>query len=48
MNLQGKKINAMGDSITEGWGLASKEDSFQNVLGRMLGAAAWPSASPRS
>lgn len=39
MNLQGKKINAMGDSITEGWGLASKEDSFQNVLGRMLGAA---------
>ncbi len=39
MNLQGKKINVLGDSITEGVGVSAPEHIYQNVLGRMVGAA---------
>ncbi len=39
MNLQGKIINVLGDSITEGVGTSAPEHIYQNVLGRMVGAA---------
>ncbi len=39
MNLQGKIINVLGDSITEGVGVSAPEHIYQNVLGRMVGAA---------
>ena len=39
MNLQGKKINVIGDSITQGVGVSSVENAYQNVMGRMVGAA---------
>lgn len=39
MNLQGKIINVIGDSITEGVGVSSVENAYQNVMGRMVGAA---------
>ena len=39
MNLQGKIINVLGDSITEGVGVSSVENAYQNVMGRMVGAA---------
>lgn len=39
MNLQGKKINVLGDSITQGVGVSSVENAYQNVMGRMVGAA---------
>jgi lysophospholipase L1-like esterase len=39
MNLQGKKIIVLGDSITQGVGVSSFENAYQNVMGRMVGAA---------
>ncbi len=39
MNLQGKIITVLGDSITEGVGTSAPEHIYQNVLGRMVGAA---------
>ncbi len=39
MNLQNKKITVLGDSITEGVGTSAPEHIYQNVLGRMVGAA---------
>ncbi len=39
MNLQGKIITVLGDSITEGVGTTAPEHIYQNVLGRMVGAA---------
>jgi lysophospholipase L1-like esterase len=39
MNLQGKIINVLGDSITEGVGVSAPENTYQNVMGRMVGAA---------
>ena len=39
MNLQGKIINVLGDSITQGVGVSSVENAYQNVMGRMVGAA---------
>jgi lysophospholipase L1-like esterase len=39
MNLQGKIINVIGDSITQGVGVSSVENTYQNVMGRMVGAA---------
>ena len=39
MNLQGKKINVLGDSITQGVGVADPQNAYQNVMGRMVGAA---------
>lgn len=38
MLLQGKKINFLGDSITEGGGVSCIEDNFVSVFGRMSGA----------
>ena len=38
MNLQGKIITVLGDSITQGAGVSCVENSYQNVLGRMVGA----------
>lgn len=39
MNLQGKIINVLGDSITQGVGVSSVENAYQNVMGRIVGAA---------
>ena len=39
MNLQGKIINVLGDSITQGVGVSAIENAYQNVMGRMVGAA---------
>lgn len=39
MNLQGKIINVLGDSITKGVGVSAPENTYQNVMGRMVGAA---------
>ena len=38
MELNGKKIAFLGDSITEGHGVADVKDTFWNVLGRQTGA----------
>ncbi len=38
MNLQGKIINVLGDSITQGHGTSAPEHIYQNVMGRMVGA----------
>lgn len=38
MELTGKKIAFLGDSITEGCGVADVKDTFWNVLGRQTGA----------
>jgi lysophospholipase L1-like esterase len=39
MELQGKIINVLGDSITQGVGVSAPENIYQNVLGRLVGAA---------
>ena len=39
MNLQGKIINVLGDSITQGHGASSPEHFYVNVLGNLVGAA---------
>jgi lysophospholipase L1-like esterase len=39
MNLQGKIINALGDSITKGTGTTAPEHFYVNVLGKLVGAA---------
>lgn len=39
MNLQGKIINVLGDSITQGVGVSCEENAYQNVMGRLVGAA---------
>ncbi len=39
MNLEGKIINVLGDSITQGTGTSAPEHIYQNILGRMVGAA---------
>ncbi len=39
MNLQNKIITVLGDSITEGVGTSAPAYIYQNVLGRMVGAA---------
>lgn len=39
MNLQGKLINVLGDSITFGSGTSAPEFIYENVLGRLVGAA---------
>ncbi len=39
MNLQGKIINVLGDSITFGAGVSAPEWIYANVLGAMVGAA---------
>ena len=39
MNLQGKIINVLGDSITQGVGVSCVENAYQNVMGRIVGAA---------
>lgn len=39
MNLKGKIINVLGDSITEGIGVSAPEHIYVNVLGRLVGAA---------
>ena len=39
MNLQGKIITVLADSITQGVGVSAEENTFQNVMGRMVGAA---------
>ena len=39
MNLQGKIINVLGDSITQGVGVTAPEHTYHAVLGRMVGAA---------
>lgn len=38
MDLQGKKINILGDSITEGVGASSPETRYVSVFGQMSGA----------
>ncbi len=38
MQLQGKKINFLGDSITQGHGTSDKDKIFWNVLGQATGA----------
>ena len=38
MELSGKKINFLGDSITEGVGASSPENCFVSVFGRMTGS----------
>lgn len=38
MELQGKKIAFLGDSITEGCGTSSMEHVYWNVIGRLTGA----------
>ena len=38
MNLEGKIINVLGDSITQGHGTSAPEHIYQNVMGRMVGA----------
>lgn len=38
MELKGKKIAFLGDSITEGHGVADAKDIYWNVLGRQTGA----------
>lgn len=40
MKLEGMKINFLGDSITEGYGLKSDEATFWNILKRECGLAA--------
>ncbi len=40
MELKGKKVNFLGDSITEGCGTSSPEHIFLNVLARSAGLAA--------
>ena len=40
MKLEGKKINFLGDSITEGYGCEGEENIFLNVLTREAGLAA--------
>jgi len=39
MDLKGKIINVLGDSITEGYGTSAPENIFHAVLGRAVGAA---------
>lgn len=38
MELKGKKINFLGDSITEGHGTSCKENCYVSVFGRLSGA----------
>ena len=38
MELKGLKINFLGDSITEGHGVSSKDNAYWNVIGREYGA----------
>ena len=38
MELKGKKIAFLGDSITEGYGASSVEQTYWNILGRETGA----------
>lgn len=38
MELQGKKINFLGDSITEGCGTSCEEKNYVSVFGRLSGA----------
>lgn len=38
MNLEGKVINVLGDSITQGHGTSAPEHIYQNVMGRLVGA----------
>lgn len=38
MNLQGKKINLLGDSITQGAGASCNENCYVSVLGQLTGA----------
>ncbi|MBQ8409332.1 MAG: SGNH/GDSL hydrolase family protein [Clostridia bacterium] len=38
MELKGLKINFLGDSITEGHGTTTKDNTFWNILGRNTGA----------
>lgn len=38
MELQGKKIAFLGDSITEGYGASCVENAYWNILGRETGA----------
>ncbi|MBS6474738.1 MAG: SGNH/GDSL hydrolase family protein [Clostridiales bacterium] len=38
MNLQGKIIHVLGDSITQGSGVSSEEYVYHAVLGRAVGA----------
>ena len=39
MNLQGKIINVLGDSITQGVGTTAPEHIYHAVMGRIVGAA---------
>ncbi len=39
MNLEGKIINVLGDSITQGHGTTGPEHYYVNVLGQLVGAA---------
>ena len=39
MNLQGKIINVLGDSITQGVGTSAPEHIYHAVMGRLVGAA---------
>ncbi len=39
MNLHGKILNVIGDSITFGAGVSAPEHIYENVLGRMVGAS---------
>lgn len=39
MNLEGKIINVLGDSITQGHGTTAPEHYYVNVLGKLVGAA---------
>ena len=41
MELKGKKIAFLGDSITEGVGASKPEDRFTDVFGRLSGATAY-------
>lgn len=38
MNLQGKTVNVLGDSITHGHGVSSPEHTYAAVMGRIVGA----------
>ena len=40
MDIRGKKINFLGDSITEGCGVANKENIFHARLAKEYGLAA--------
>ena len=38
MNLQGKKINFLGDSITEGYGVSCESARYTNLIAEKYGA----------